>query len=196
MHRCAPELAHSARLAFATLCVATLWGLRAPAQTPTTSPTPAVRRARVQIADANGKLVASDVTLTSEGLTGFTAVVPLRVDGHLVLLQVGRQGFVFDPAAQEVDFQSADCSGTPYVYVSNDESILAAHAAVGPPGSTIYAPDLNAVPTSINVNSCYIQGACVQQCYNDTSSNPTLTFVPAIKTVDPYTVFTPPFSIR
>ena len=138
--------------------------------------------------DANDKKVGAVVDVA--GLT--IPVVIFRANEHVFALEairnrlLGRQGLLFS---------STDCSGAPLFDfeaggVQGFDVSLLPTTAIGPPGSTVYIPDPNAVAQSVLTQSFLDQvGECIADGFMRT-------VVPALPIVDLDTQFTPPFSVK
>ena len=122
----------------------------------------------IKVVDANGKELG---VATSSG-TG--AILVFSVGGQVFSVAVGGDGFLQNAF---FSFEAPDitCSGTPLVQVFPAD--LLTFVQIAPPGSTVYAPDPQAVPQIITVGSKIIGGSCVSFC---PPACPTASVVPAV----------------
>ena len=139
--------------------------------------------ATFKVVDANGKELGIAIP------RGDSATLVFNVGGQVFSVYVQRDGF--QQSAAMLLFESPDttCSGTPLIRVG--PAVLLTEGVIGPPGSTIYAPDPQAVPQTITVGSFLFLGC-------DTFGTPFNPgpVVPAVALVDLDTQFTPPFTIK
>ena len=119
--------------------------------------------------------------------------------GSMVFRHSGRV-FVLDMHRYKVKgeadlyYTSSDCTGAPLIDIEGDPANwLMDVVAVGPPGMTVYARDLQAIPADVPVGSTFQEGEgpCVSL-----PSGSTKVTAPAVPLIDLSTQFTPPFTGR
>lgn len=138
--------------------------------------------ATFKVVDANGKLIG---TATSHDTLG---VMAFRIGGQVFSVIV--QGDGFEKNGQFF-FESPDttCSGIPLIDVNQNDFLTP--VIIAPPGSTVYAPDPQAVAQTITVGSALTaEGSCFS------FGGWTASVVPVVALVDLDTVFTPPFTVK
>ena len=119
--------------------------------------------------------------------------VLITVDQRLLPLIVVKDGFI---ATVGVFFESLNCSGPPFMPAYSPSFIrgLVDNAAIGPPGSTAYQPDLNVSPQTITYRSSV--GVTPPQACTQVLSGASLLAVPAVAVIDLRSRYTPPFSYK
>ncbi len=136
-----------------------------------------------KVVDANGKELG---IATANALGPNTAILVFEVGGQVFDVQVRGDGFIRS-FALVFEFPDTTCSGTPLMRVSPHD--LLTPVAIAPPGSTVYAPDPQAVPRTITEGSFFAGGSCVSSGFSGSA-------VPVVALVDLDTQFTPPFKIK
>jgi len=137
--------------------------------------------AAFKVLDAKGKLSG-----IASGAGGTNAVMEFNVGGQVFNLVVSGNRFFGN---DNLFFESPDttCAGTRLMQPGSSDELLTG-VAIGPPGSTVYAPDSQAVPQTITVGS-YFSYYCSGFAF-------TTPLVPAVALVDLDTQFTPPFKVK
>jgi len=147
---------------------------------------------QVTVVDSNGKIVGH--SFGGVGLhflvgahPSFEPTVLLQVAQRVVAVNVTKDRFY----AGQVLFELENCQGARW-FPPNDrtsESLLP-YVVVGPPGNTIYLPQINALPQRMTFGSVLSFG-------NECSSFPfSAPGIPGDALINLDTVFTPPFSVR
>lgn len=117
-----------------------------------------------------------------------TVIVTLQIEEHLLALQVDKNS-IYGSASGFPQFESTDCTGTLLIGVSSPSHSIFPYVVTGPPGNTIYLPDLNAIPQQFRYRSQLNPEGCVP-------ADDLLTGVPATALIDLDTLFTPPFTVQ
>jgi hypothetical protein len=160
------------------------------------------------VVDANGKKVGGIVaSFKRPEQAPPTNAVALEVGGQVVRVNVIASDFVTTTAIA-VNFESLDCSGTPYVTVANVQAVDLAEDLLSPasiiqaPGRTVYRVDLTATPTTGHLFNSFFyfsfppdnepNAGCQQMTSPNTDLGPV---IPVVALGDLLSVFTPPFHV-
>lgn len=142
----------------------------------------------LSVFDANNKRVGV------ANLEGVNVQVTFKMSGQLFAVGVVQDRFKGNGGAV-LNFQAADCSGTPLMAPNGSDDAggawLLPLSVVAPPGSTVYIADPHAASQSMTVGSYFDER---QGCQAFASTRPAL--VPALPVIDLDTRFTPPFSLH
>jgi len=131
------------------------------------------------VLDAQGSTVGSVVGIED------APIVVLQIGERLVDLGVRRDGF---ESGFGLYFETADCSGSPYLFIDDDRSELLSASTVTAVGTTVYVQSED-IPQTITVRSeRNTTGAC-QELGGFTTS-----VLPAVE-IDLSPRFTPPFRL-
>ena len=149
---------------------------------------------QLRVFDATGKKVGR--VLSVKGMDGRNPVVALQFGKHVFTVEVLRHRFRGN--VEGVYFQSADCSGMPYLQAYLGDPALFGDQGgdlldvyVGAPGNTVYLPTPGSTTQPTPVQSRLVPtGECTL------SGDASLPAVPALPLIDLNMVFTPPFSVR
>jgi hypothetical protein len=133
--------------------------------------------------DANGEKVG-------ESAIGPQPLVHFKAGGNVFGVIVTPLGFLSSGFFWFADPDTI-CSGTPLMNPLDPVLQLLPYVAVGPPGSTAYIPDPQAVPQTLAVGSQRFFGP-FGGCF---PAFGTQSLVPALGLIDLDTRFTPPFSV-
>jgi hypothetical protein len=186
-----PQMKVSAGMVIAATIV-TLW--RTPAIGQALAPA-----AGLIVVDANGKHVGSVVDFGgSVDRVDQSPRIAMVTESGVVVRAVGLEGFTAasagggDPIG--LLYESTDCSGPPLFSVQGPRALYPT-SAIGPPGKTLYVPDLREFPRDITGGSSRSDlldaggGKCTQ-------FQQTIPYcVPARSIVDLAVQFTPPFRV-
>lgn len=146
----------------------------------------ALEAAVFSVLDANDNKVGNVLGTGDPNVAGSHAVtVGLRQGGRAFAIVVQRSGF---RGISSLFFESADCSGAPFVRILGG---VLPSVAVASPGNTVYIEDTAASPQSLLSRSFIRSGETT--C---TVSNNTFLLTPAIVLVNMDDLFTPPFSFQ
>jgi hypothetical protein len=141
--------------------------------------------------DGRGKRVG---IVSGGGENPLRPLVPFQIDGVPFMLYVSRDGFSQD----EVVWQSADCTGTPYVWVAGPgytyKPSSTPAVAVGPPGNTVYVE--SGSPVTMTFHSYSIGAPGDSPCSSYGALSVIHQAAPARALVDMNTFYTPPFTVR
>jgi hypothetical protein len=136
------------------------------------------------VVDAHGTKVGKLLTVSPNG-----GILAFEVDRQPFLLDLFQQNL---SGTSAVWYDSSDCSGPPLLATSLNP--LFPSSGVSAPGHTLYLPEPDAEPVTINPFSGS-QVAGDGTCARSSVLTPIL-FIPAQPIIDLDTLFTPPFSVR
>jgi len=117
-----------------------------------------------------------------------TVIVTLQIEEHFLAFRVNKNS-IFGAASVLPRFESTNCTGTLLTDEWSPSHSIFPHVVTGPPGNTIYLPDLNASPQQFRYRSQLNPEGCVP-------ADDLLTGVPATALIDLDILFTPPFTVQ
>lgn len=151
----------------------------------------------VAVYDANGIKVGPLVDVVWDNpVMVLTAVVGYSVNNQTALLRIEADHIEgsgdYGSMTSTIDFESNDCTGTPFV-LQADNAFIAIPSRVAPPGRTLYIASQPETQFKLSVGSYWTTGyGCVQTGGIQTDV-PALYVTPVVQ-LD--SLFTPPFRIR
>lgn len=176
-------------------------------QTNVATNTAEIDQAQADIAANSAALESGLTVVDSTGTTlgrvvgtpsfwGVSVSVPFRIEGQLFVLNVAINDYFGNEDDDEVLFESADCSGQPFLDdpedFGTDPLPILPVVAVNAPGNTVYLQVRgSAAETRLIQSGLHENG----NCYTDPDPFERRV-VPALTVVDMDTLFTPPFSVR